>query len=370
MFDAFDVVVPTLDRRLSGVLRPVDGPSAGVLLLDGTGKRAPLVPGLFDELELYLQAIGLVTLRVSISPSAQMSKRVSVVLGSVSLLRSMGATRVLLITSALDTLATREEIRASTLAGLVDLAAQDHALPEIIRIVRDLTSTIRDVADSVIGVATLLACPTSAPAPLPLMRPPARKRTFKAIDKVVDDAIPLASPPALLLALPSGNDQQETPAATVQFVSQLYSWSLALTHPERETKIPHTLLPSDGATDHPGNKDESTTLVRADWFTRRRWMDAQWDVLLAELAARAPEAAARAEACGRKHRAQGDGWSLRAARSAWLHLDGKARSTWLQVCSRGFASVCREFSLADDSDSAPLDTRAGTLLSYCSDHEH
>lgn len=362
MFDAFDVVVPTLDRRLPGILRPVDGPSAGVLLLDGTGKRTPLVSRLFDELELYLQAIDLVTLRISISPSAHMGKRVSGVLGSVSLLRSMGVTRVLLITSALDPLATREEITASTLAGLVDLAAQGHALPEIIQIVRDLTTTIRDVADSVIGVATLLAHPTHAYAYTPALPPPTpmRKREFKAPDSAAHDAIPRVSPPALLLPLPSGNDQHETQAATAQFVTQLYSWSLALTHPERETKISHALLPGNSATRRPD--DETATLVRADWFTRRRWMDAQWDHLLTELAARAPEAAARVRARVRKYREQGDGWSLRASRAAWPHLDGEARSIWLQVSSIGFVSTSTDFPPANDAESdlesSAVDTRA------------
>ena len=348
MLDAFQVVVPTLDRRLPGVLRPVEGPRAGVLLLDGTGALAPLVSRLYAELELYFQSMDLVTLRLSIAPGAKMNRRVSGVLGGVSLLRSMGAEHVLLITSAFDPIATREEVSAGTLDSMVDLATQGHALPEIIRIVRDLTTTIRDVADSVIGVATLLARPT--PTLAPMSRPPVllRKRASETAEETAeetaDGAAPAASPPALLLSLPSEDDGRSAQAATAQLVTQLYSWSLALTHPERETHISRTLLPATSAA--------PAAQVRANWSSRRRWMDQQWDELLAQLVARAPESAARAREIGRRRSEhQGDGWSQRASRDAWEHLDGEARSVWLQVCSR-------VFSYAGPNDVATADVPA------------
>lgn len=353
MLGAFDVVVPTLDRRLPGVLRPVAGPCAGVLLLDATGAQVPLVSRLYAELELYFQTIDIVTLRLSLAPGVKIGKRVSGVLGGVSLLHSMGATRVLLITSAFDPLATREEVSAGTLDSLVDLAVQGHALPEIMQIVRDLTATIRDVADSVIGVATLLARPGPADVsyvpPRPLKRPVGPVGPVEMVEMVEmeDGVVPTASPPALLLPLPADGDPHGTQAATAQLLTQLYSWSLALAHPERETKISRALLPETGAA-------RESEAARANWFIRRRWMDEQWEELLDQLALRAPVRAARARASGEKRHGKGDGWSLRASRDAWAHLDGEARVTWLQDCSKGFLAGGLDSIPATDPSPASL----------------
>lgn len=352
MLDTFHVIVPALDQPMPGVLRPVEGPTAGVLLLDGTADHAPLVPHLFTELELYLHAAELATLRLSIPPHASIGRRVSTVLGSVSLLRSMGAMRVVVITSALDPLASWEEARAGTLAEFMQRTEQGRALPEIVEVVRHLVTTIRQVADSTVGVATLLAHPdlagASPAAVAPLSRPirGTRRRTFEQTNATTMGTRP--SPAALLLPLPGTNDDEAAHQASVPLVTRLYSWSLALAQQPSAEAAPDTLaggarlLPVQSTRDD-AFVERKVTLsdsMRIAWSAQLAWADDQWEEIRRQQAARSRGAAAATasrEATAPRERSSAPlGASLRAARSAWPHLDVEARRAWLSVCSQVF----------------------------------
>lgn len=352
MFDEFPVVVPALDRRVQGYLHPVENPRAGVLLLDGTGASVPLVPRLFAELELYLQAAGLVTLRLSISPEAKLSKRVGGILGGVALLRSMGAVRVLVITSALNAGSSWEEARSGTLAEFMALAEQGRSLPDIIRIIRDLMTTIRDVADSAVGIATLVAPPRSDGARGALETPKEKCDKPVRLHEVTSDGTPDEPAPALstlLLPLPPSCDDAAVAPAVVSLVAQLYCWSVALANAQSEPVLARRDPVVDGADGEAvtgggelvagGLRAGRTVMAgttRAAWTTRLRWADEQWAEVLRRFSARAP---ARAASTGTAEWLRGDqppGSSLRAARTLWPMLDGEARHTWLRVCSRLF----------------------------------
>lgn len=334
MLDAFSVVVPALDRRMSGIMRPVEAPSTGTLLLDGTGPQAPLVARIFAELELYFQAANIFTLRLSIPPHAPVVKRVSSVLGGVSLLRSAGVARVLIITSTPNPRCSGAAGRASAFAEFMRLADQRRPLPDIVQVVRDLTTAIRDVADSTAGVATLLVPPQSTPDVSTVKASPRRTPRRAWSPGRVEDGMP-PSPPALLLPMPSARDDATGRRAVAPLLTQLYSWSLALAHRDDPLGVTDNGSPSRPAltADQPA---ASLASDQSEWSQRLRWADAEWAALVRECAARAPALAAHLQAARPLAGGQ-PGASLRAARAVWPLLDYEARTAWLRVSAALFA---------------------------------
>ena len=342
MFDTFPVVVPALGQRLPGVLRPVESARAGILLLEGTGAQTALVPRLFAELELYFQAADFVTVRLSIPLDAKLSSRVSVVLGGVSLLRSMGASQVLVITSAASPLASWEQARAGTLAEFMELSDQGRELPDIVGIVRDLTTTIREVADSTIGVATLVM-PTQTPegAARHEQEKHTRRRSFAP---VYDAGTTRSSPQALLLTLPTPENRDATRRDVAFLLTRLYSWALALIPPvPAQDSVSAHHVPDEASSVVPPavrwsvRRAERLGDTRSAWLERMRWADEQWADLLCRFAERAPDRANRVREALSSSHDQAPGSSVRAARTVWLQLDTPARRAWLQVCSALFA---------------------------------
>ena len=339
MTEAIHVMVPAPGRRTAGMLRQTPDAHAGMLLLEDTGAGSSLARAVCTEVELYLHAAGLNTLSLRLPPDADNGMRASQIVGGVRVLRSLHKGKVVLITSALPPLLSSAAARVETLSSLIDMAArQSHSLPDVMRVVRELTSAIHEVAESVVGVATVCAL-TGSPHPQPA-RFTGRKRAHPPASSpaVHADRGIFSAPATLLLPLPPAEHIIDSPRLLAQLVSQLYIWSLSLAQPGKP-RLPSPSPPALTArlpAPPPGvTMTMSTTqaaLARLDWRARLRWADEQWEIALAALLVRNPARGARArQAANQAGRSRG--YSLRAARLAWAHLDEDGCQSWLRVCS-------------------------------------
>src|SRR5262245_46777306 len=216
MLDAFEVLMPAFKERVRGRLRPVLGASCGALLLDGAAPNGSLVPALYDELELYLQAAGISCLRVSGRPDGSVTRRARELLASVIQLRSIGVERVILVVYSNIPLPSVEHASTDTLVDFLgQVIEQSATMSGMLGAVRSLVASVRVVADSVVGVATLVPAyngPHIDPVrqrmrrSLRLITPPDFEGSSTAFDGDAAPATPIQS--ALLLSLRKPTDPQ------------------------------------------------------------------------------------------------------------------------------------------------------------------
>ena len=350
MFEPLPVVIPTLRDVARGTLRPAEPAETteatspartAAILLDAHTPDMPALGALYDELELYLQAVGIASLRLHRRRESTVTQMFDI-LASVTLLRSHGCERVILVAAAEGTLPSWEQARAETLASLLDLVRRQHSgtARELIGAIADLVKTIRIVADSVAGVATILIAPTSPGAPRAAVR---RQRSAYPRTATPDDArdatLPQAagSPQALALSLSAGTDR-------VRALSQLYLWCRALADEapvKRHAAAEH--LSDDVLAAEEVVRLSARLEARAantEFHAALRWLDEQWSELVGDMARTIPHSAAHilAAAAGagtKTERPRGE--ALRASRAAWEHLDGRTRLKWLELCRQVFA---------------------------------
>ncbi|HEV8193355.1 MAG TPA: hypothetical protein VGP82_17975 [Ktedonobacterales bacterium] len=346
MLDAFDVLMPAFRDRVRGKLRPVLGSRCGALLLDGTAGRSGSA-ALYDELELYLQAAGITCLRVSGLPYEGVARRARELLASVTQLRSLGVERIILIVSSDNTLPDRVHASSDTLADFLSfIVEQSQTMTALLRAVRSLVSGVRVVADSVVGVATLVpAYSTSAPghagrkrSSLQLMRPQAQ---LDATSEVLDAAPspPAQNRPVLLLDLPDVKDARQS-RRRVDVLSRLYGWSISVSGIEAE---PAAFLPDDSLGVEPG--------VEANgWHDIMAWLEEQWNKILDTKINRKPDVDADFQVF--LHRSSHVS-VLSQARETWRYLDNETRLQWLAVCAQAFTA-------SYDKSDAPLGATAST----------
>jgi hypothetical protein len=313
-------------------LRPVLGARCGALLLDGGAASGSFHASLYDELELYLQAAGITCLRVPGQPYEGVARHARELLASVNQLRSIGVERVILIVSSDTTLPDPAHASSDALAHFLGfIAEQSQTMPALLRAVRSLVTGVRIVADSVVGVATLVPA-YSAPivrrtrrkrASLRLMRPQAElDGTGDALDG--DIAQPTLSRPALLLALPDAKDlRQDRRRADV--LSRLYSWTVAVSGIKAQ---PAASLSNN-------TTDVELGIEAHGWHDTLAWLDEQWDEILGMMIDRKPGFDANLPTTFPK---SGHISALSQARAAWQYLDNEARLRWLLVCTQAFAA--------------------------------
>jgi hypothetical protein len=344
MLEALPVVIPTLNDVARGTLRPVEIDDAGAtdahtaaILLDARTSSAPALGSLYGELELYLQAANISTLRLHRRGRSTVSQMLDIIAG-VTLLHSRGCQQVILIVAADGALPRWERSRAETLASLLKLIRRHHSgtARELIGAIEDLVKNIRVVADSVAGVATILM---GAPELATGSRAAASHSTFQPPSAA---SVP-HSPKALALSLADGDDH-------VSVISQLYLWCCALTDQRAVPK--HQATQVSDVTAGPVSLDHSDVMyqlraVGASFHRALDLLDAQWDRLISEAMHAAPESAESilAEIDLALHAAQqsrSTAQSLRMrinSRAWWTFLDSSTRLKWLESCNQVFRSL-------------------------------
>lgn len=348
MFQALPVVIPTLRDIARGTLRPAepadDAQAAaeahtGAILLDARAPGIPALGALYDELELYLQAANIASLRLHRRGERTVTQMLDILAG-VTLLRSHGCQRVILVVAAEGTLPSWERARAETLASLLDLVRRQHSgtARELIGAIADLVKTIRVVADSVTGVATILV-PAAAPGGSHGSHGSHGSRSVRAAwrsQAAVQEpsSQPDGLPKALMLPLREGDDR-------VRAVSQLYLWCRELAGATPAPIHTSQWTPTEARAPEIAARSTALTGLRAastEFHDALRWLDEQWSAIVGDTARQIPHSAARilaasslAEAVPPQIKA------VRASRAAWEYLDGFSRLRWLELCRLVFA---------------------------------
>ncbi|HEX6799155.1 MAG TPA: hypothetical protein VF116_15710 [Ktedonobacterales bacterium] len=352
MFEVLPVVIPTLRDVARGTLRPAEPPNdaaataaarTAVILMDARSAGMPALGALYDELELYLQAANIASLRLHRRGESAVTQMFDI-LASVTLLRSHGCRRVILLVAAEGTFRSWEQSRAETLASLLDLVRLQHSgtARELIGAIADLVKTIRIVADSVAGVATILVPASSSHGP---RVPHGAQATWQASAAAREASTqPARSPKALVLPLREGDGH-------VSAVSQLYLWCHALAG-ETPTVSHATKWTADEVLPTMA-LDRSAARIRlraigTEFHEALKWLDEQWSAIFDEMARQSPHAAAHilaAEAAHLQTTARqscvvvGQTHLRIASRAAWKYLDASMRLKWLDMCHRAFAAL-------------------------------
>lgn len=347
MFEALPVVIPTLRDVARGTLRPAasvprdlvataelpgEMPTAAILL-DAATPSSATTGALYDELELYLQAAHIESLRLHRRRRGTTAQMLDI-LACVTLLRSRGCRRVILILAVEGAVPPWEPSRAETLAGMLKVVRRHHSstATELIGAIEDLVKTIRSVADTVIGVATVLVSPSVSLA----AEAPRGPRAAAAV------AAPAPhSPQALTLAIARGDSQ-------VSAVSQLYLWCCSLagqgptTQQAAERVLDDADAPAPGVSSIPARPAMVAQLseIGAAFQTALRSLETQWDTLMGDVAHHAPHTAARAlAAAALQPDAMAQARFRVASLESWRFLDLPTRLKWLDVCQQTFASL-------------------------------
>lgn len=382
MANAIRVVVPSPGQRTTGILHQAPGARAGVLLLEDPGAGGPLARAVCAEAALYLHAAGLDTLSLRLPPGTDSSTRASQIVGGVRVLHALHDGKIVLISTAPPSLSPAS-ISAETLSSFIEVASrQSRSLPDVVHVVRELTAAIRDVADSVVGVALIFAQARPSHLRPPLhtheqhtherRHHPARVPTFRRADLSLPTAPNSLS--SLLLPLPPAGVVAGNPRLFAQVVSRLYLWSLSLACPENAQPAARSPLHSARPTTPSFRADSIVSrshaaVARTDWRARLRWADEQWNIVLQALTQRDPTrgALARAAAIPAGYRR---GYSVSAARLAWPYLDGEGRQSWLHVSSALFQQNTSypavSSNRASDSPYAPDAREVPTRLALAS----
>lgn len=360
MFETLPVVIPTLRDVARGTLRPPTPANAhdagprtptAAILLDAAAPDAAAVRTLYEELELYLQAASIATLRLHRRQRSSLAQMLDI-LAAVTLLRSQGYQRVILIVAAEGVIPRWERSRGETLAGMLAIVRRHHSgsAVELIGAIEDLVTSIRTVADSVIGVATILVrtpglTSTRAAKIEAASRPnrPGSRRSLVRARAISPRAVspppsssssssssssPTGSPEALAISFGAGE-------SAVDAVAQLYLWCRALAN---QTPCPSP-APAPRMVEH-------STLARlqassAEFHSALRWLDEQWSALVGDLARQTPQSATRilATAARRSRPAANQAHASLTSRAAWRYLDTSTRLRWLSMCQRAFMSL-------------------------------
>jgi hypothetical protein len=327
MLDAFDVVMPALKERVRGSLRPVFGGKYGAVLLDTAQANGPFLAALYDELELYFQGAGVTTLRLMGQHERGVAHRTRELLASVMLLRSIGVEQVILIVSADTPLPDPSQVATATMADFLRIVAErGQTLPDVFQAVRSLIAGIRVVADSVIGVATLVSADASQHD-----RDTRRKRPPLQLVRSGDDEAatspfateampPVLARPTLLLRVPDLADAAQS-RRRAELLARLYNWVTA----EAETRTSARV----------SRADASIEASFDGWHSRLVWLEERWREICEAALTRAPARGAELHEFIHPER---HGNTLHAARDAWPYLDSQARLEWLWACAHVFSA--------------------------------
>lgn len=347
MFEALPVVIPTMRDVARGTLRPVGnsddaataaGARTAAILLDARTPGMPALGAVYGELELYLQAANIASLRLPRRSEGTVALMLDILAG-VTLLRSHGCERVILIVAAEGAAPSWQQSHAQSLARLLDLIRRQHggSAQELIGAIGDLVKTIRVVADSVIGVATVLMAEPRVPQAGGSRV--ARNNWLSTGDtRVSSPPAPSASPKALLLPLRGSDDH-------VSAVSQLYLWCHALAYGTQAATCAaeqaQVLEDAVATADVPRSAALRELRVAATEFHEAlHWLDERWSEMVGDMARQLPHPAARTLAAASHAEANPPhGNRLRASRDAWKYLDTSTQRRWLELCRMVFASV-------------------------------
>lgn len=327
MLDTFNVLMPTLKHPIRGRVRPVLGARCGVILLQG-GVSTETISLFCDELELYLQAAHITCLSIPGNRSSGVAWRARELLAGVTQLRSIGIDRVVLVVISDMRLPDLESTQSNTLLDLLGaLVNQSPTMPSLLKAVRSLVMSVRIVAESVAGVATL--APTYSthavsqnkrrqPASLRLMRPNEVTRPSPDCAERHDAALASqGSQPAILFALPDPLDAQHT-RQRAELLGKLYTW------------ITTTLDVRPSA-----RQMQDVDLVMGGWQDTAHWLETRWAAIVQASIARAQ---ANRDKLQTKLQGSGGFSVIHAAQEAWPYLDIQARLEWLRACAQVFTT--------------------------------
>ncbi|HEV2461819.1 MAG TPA: hypothetical protein VGS80_25970 [Ktedonobacterales bacterium] len=317
MLESFATVVPTVRGVRRGTLRPAAHARYGLLLVENQGTPGAVLARIYDELELYLQAADITQLRLSLQRSSHAASVIEVLAG-ISTRRSLGLDRILVMASADSASASTESAAAARDSFLEAVVAHASTAPDMVQTIESLIATVRQVADSVVGVALLVT------------QPPAHRPTLRLLsseEDSEDQRVPLATaarqdtptaPHRLVMPLPTGK-LEATPALT-----RLYTWATKVVQAEIQA-------PAESAF-------ACRPSVRADagWEEAAHWLDQHWLAIVDAFSRRAPERAQRVRAYFRCADGGTVDASMQAARHAWRYLDAQAQQEWLSACSQTF----------------------------------
>jgi hypothetical protein len=312
MLNPLPTIFPTMSGPRRGRILALRENAPAIVLID----RAPGhsdVGVTLTELSYYLRDAGLSVVRTAVSDGERdAGDWASTLLGVVSFVRSLGASRVALVQATdFETPAPRDPVDA--VVELVELMKRNVAAGDVGQAVVSLTAAIRLVADSVVGMATLVSPVARASSPPRVAVSAHRAAHSKAYP---------------IFTLGDGE-------SVMPLISQLYGWAVDFTSEARlETRRAGTRRIA-----RPSVAIRSS--LGATWNERIKWLAEQWEELLDSLDRRAPELARRARDAGPTPSALTDErWMvIHRARAAWGHLDDAARRDWLTLCSLAFAEM-------------------------------
>jgi hypothetical protein len=318
MLESFTTVIPTMRGSRRGTLRPAAHASHGLLLVENQGADDCALSRIYDELELYLQAADITQLRLILQRTSRAASVVEVLAG-ISTLRSLGLDRILVIAFTDDARSSAESAAAARDSFLEAVVAHAASTPDIPQTIESLIATVRQVVDSVVGVALLVA-------PSPADRP--ALRLISSGEDLSGQCGPLATaagqdghtaPQRLIVPLPAGGGE------TTTALTRLYTWATNVVQMDRQA-------PAESAyTNAPPVQDGRF------WQGASHWLDDQWRTIVEAFSQRTPEQAKRMRAYLRSGDSGAEDASMQAARRAWRYLDGQARQEWLTACSQLFA---------------------------------
>lgn len=384
--EALDVIMPVLNHRILGRLRPVTtGEVHGAVLFLTPGLAAsPVAQAICDEIDLYLHARGLLTLRVAGETHLGARQRARELLAGVTFLLSCGVRQVVLVLAAEAPLAEPKRVSAETLADLLEeLGRQDPRGLDILRAVQSMVSGIRIVCDSVVGVATIL--PERAARVHAHARQRQRQRmrlltsaasSIASKSQTATDAAaslnaqgdtapppPVQSPPALLLALPEASDAAYLRRRVAQ-VSRLYSWVRELLEPAVAS------APSAAETRLQGSPHSPATTrvtTRVNWQPTVQWMEDCWLAILQAAYQRLPDdrmelqrllaTATATDQTKTPASTSRPGAVQKQVQAVWHALDQQARVQWLQVSHIALTRLA-----ADTTGKADPDAQAISII--------
>lgn len=297
------VLVPTLRGRTSAQLYRAEADAharLGAVLVAMPGAWVTPVTRVYDELALYLRAAGIGVLSLSGS-SVDATAHATELLGSVSLLQSLGASRVVLIAGGADGTAPLTDTPDAALAGLLDLITARASSPRAYaQLIAELVDTIRSAVDVVAGIARLVPCP-------------------------VHPVSPADAAAVLTVALPS----QGEPSGIVDAIAQLYSWAVPLLRSPEPASPAGDEPIADPAAGGSGEPPTGRVSQAIHHELERAWHD-----VVLGLERRAPRRAQRIHGLSARERQAGSATSIYGR--AWIYLDQQARLDWIAACARVF----------------------------------